>query len=359
MIRLVFLLISMGVGFYLPYTLFEDSLLAGAIGSGVGMVLSIIAILAEYRSNKLSANQLAHSLVGVILAVAVVRLLFIALRQLLDHELAVPPISGSAGALVNEGESIVMPVVNYISPILKMTEAGCLLVFSYIAGMIFYKKADEINLLGGSAVAADTKKKAVSGAPAKILDTSVIIDGRIADIAETKFLDGILLVPRFVLKELQLISDSSDRMKRQRGRRGLDVLKRLQHAENAMVQISETDYPDLREVDHKLIRMAKELGADVKVITNDFNLNKVAQIQNVDVLNINELANAIKPIVLPGEEMVVQVMKIGKDPKQGIAYLDDGTMVVVEGGHKKINKKLTVTVTSVLQTPAGRMIFAK
>lgn len=191
----------------------------------------------------------------------------------------------------------------------------------------------------------------------KILDTSVIIDGRIADICQTSFLEGTLIIPQFVLGELQHIADSSDVLKRNRGRRGLDVLNRIQKELPVKVEIYEGDFEDIQEVDSKLIKLAKVIEGIV--VTNDFNLNKVCDLQGVSVLNINDLANAVKPVVLPGEELVVQVIKDGKEQNQGIAYLDDGTMIVVEEGKNYIGKTIEVLITSVLQTSAGRMIFAK
>jgi uncharacterized protein YacL len=191
----------------------------------------------------------------------------------------------------------------------------------------------------------------------KILDTSVIIDGRIADIAETGFLDGIVVIPQFVLRELQLVADSADSMKRNRGRRGLDILQRIQKMPDLTVQILEDDFPQIRDVDMKLIELAKTYSC--KVVTNDFNLNKVAQLHGVDVLNINELANALKPIVLPGETMRVFILKEGKEYNQGVAYLDDGTMVVVDNAKRLISKTIDISVTSVLQTTAGKMIFGR
>ncbi len=191
----------------------------------------------------------------------------------------------------------------------------------------------------------------------KILDTSAIIDGRIVDICKTKFLEGIIIVSGFVLEELRHIADSPDQLKRNRGRRGLDILNKIQKEMDIPVEILETDYDDISEVDSKLVRLAKEING--KIITNDFNLNKVCELQGITVLNINELANSVKPIVLPGEEMTAQVIKDGKEPGQGVAYLDDGTMVVVEGGKRYIGETIEVLVTSVLQTAAGRMIFAR
>ena len=191
----------------------------------------------------------------------------------------------------------------------------------------------------------------------KILDTSVIIDGRIADICETGFLDGTLVIPQFVLKELQLVADSADSLKRNRGRRGLDILQKIQKMAGVDVMISDLDFPEVREVDLKLIELARTLQG--KIVTNDFNLNKVAQLRGVDVLNINELANSLKPVVLPGEIMKVFILKEGKEYNQGVAYLDDGTMVVVDNARKMIGKTIDVVVTSVLQTTAGKMIFGR
>ncbi len=191
----------------------------------------------------------------------------------------------------------------------------------------------------------------------KILDTSVIIDGRIADIVETGFLEGTLVIPQFVLRELQLVADSSDSLKRNRGRRGLDILQRIQKMTHLNVRIFEDDFPNVREVDMKLIELAKVYNC--KIVTNDFNLNKVAGLHGVEVLNINELANALKPIVLPGEIMRVFILKEGKEYNQGVAYLDDGTMVVVDNAKKMISRTIDIAVTSVLQTTAGKMIFGR
>jgi uncharacterized protein YacL len=203
----------------------------------------------------------------------------------------------------------------------------------------------------------DFFKEKSTGQIQKILDTSVIIDGRIADLSTTAFLDGQLIVPQFILKELQLVADSPDGIKRQRGRRGLDVLSQLQKSSQVSVVISEADFPEIKEVDTKLIELAKHL--DAKIITNDFNLNKVAQLQGITVLNINELANALKPVVLPGESIRVFILKEGKEKDQGVAYLDDGTMVVVDNSRKLIGQTVDVTVTSVLQTTVGKMIFGR
>ena len=191
----------------------------------------------------------------------------------------------------------------------------------------------------------------------KLLDTNVIIDGRIADICNTGFLEGTILIPVFVLEELQYIADSSDTLRRVRGRRGLDILQKIREDSRLEVEIMNIDFEDVQGVDSKLVRLAQKLGG--KIITNDFNLNKVAQLRGVDVLNINELSNAVKPVVIPGETMRVQVVKDGKEPGQGVAYLDDGTMIVIENGHRYLSRTISVEVTSALQTSAGRMIFAK
>src|SRR5262245_48903862 len=191
----------------------------------------------------------------------------------------------------------------------------------------------------------------------KILDTSVIIDGRIADVCETGFVDGTLVIPQFVLKELQLVADSADSLKRNRGRRGLDILQKIQKMSGVEVIVSDLDFPDIREVDLKLIELARSMQG--KIVTNDFNLNKVAQLRGVEVLNVNELANSLKPVVLPGEIMKVFILKEGKEYNQGVAYLDDGTMVVVDNARKMISKTIDIVVTSVLQTTAGKMIFGR
>jgi len=237
---------------------------------------------------------------------------------------------------------------------LQFTQIGLLLLLTYLGIAVGSAKGELINLAAlGGIFGADSN----TAQPYKILDTSVIIDGRIADIAESGFLDGVLVIPQFVLRELQLVADSSDSMKRNRGRRGLDVLQQIQKMPHANVRIVEDDFPQVREVDLKLIELAKLYQA--KIVTNDFNLNKIAQLRGVDVLNINELANALKPIVLPGEGMRVFILKEGKEYNQGVAYLDDGTMVVVDNAKRMISKTVDITVTSVLQTTAGKMIFGK
>nr|WP_237497344.1 MULTISPECIES: PIN/TRAM domain-containing protein [Lysinibacillus] len=256
-------------------------------------------------------------------------------------------------------DSVPFPVISEVLPIILS------FVLGYLGFRLGFRKRDELIQLF-TLRSTNTKKKAAEGAEAqevrgsyKLLDTSVIIDGRIADISETGFIEGILVVPQFVLTELQHIADSSDTLKRTRGRRGLDILKKLQDERKTKVEITDEDFEDVQEVDLKLVRLAKKMGNDTCIVTNDFNLNKVCELHHVKVLNINDLANAVKPVVIPGEDMQVVVIKDGKEHNQGVAYLDDGTMIVVEGGRSYIGQAITVTVTSVLQTSAGRMIFAK
>jgi uncharacterized protein YacL len=250
--------------------------------------------------------------------------------------------------------------IKYVGPYLSLTGS---LFLGYV-GLIFgVKKRDEMlsfffALMRFTGKDKDkTSKAGGNKTPCKILDTSVIIDGRISDICRTGFLEGTLIIPNFVLEELRHIADSSDLLKRNRGRRGLDILNKLRQEFDMMIEIVDKDYEDVTEVDSKLVRLAQEMKGFI--ITNDFNLNKVAQLQGVKVLNINELANAVKPVVLPGEEMIVRVIKDGKEMNQGIGYLDDGTMIVVENGKKYMGQVIGVVVTSVLQTAAGRMIFAR
>lgn len=253
-------------------------------------------------------------------------------------------------------QAIEIRVVSQVIPIFLS------ILLAYLGFQVGFKRRDEfLNLL---TIPKKEKKKAPqtedvgSEMPKpKILDTSVIIDGRIADICQTSFLEGTIIIPQFVLEELQHIADSSDALKRNRGRRGLDVLNRIQKELPINVEIYEGDFEEIQEVDSKLVKLAKVMNGIV--VTNDFNLNKVCEFQKVPVLNINDLANAVKPIVLPGEELMVQVIKDGKEQNQGVAYLDDGTMIVVEEGKSYIGKTIEVVITSVLQTSAGRMIFAK
>jgi len=228
-----------------------------------------------------------------------------------------------------------------------------ILVFCYLGMIIAMRGKDEFNLIVPYVkfVRQDEREDII------LLDTSVIIDGRIADILQTKFIEGRIVIPRFVLRELQQIADSGDSLKRNRGRRGLDILNKIQKDSHLNVRINEEDFPDIKDVDAKLVKLGQLVGG--RVVTNDFNLNKIAELQGVTVLNVNELANALRPVVLPGEIMEVRISKEGKEYNQGVGYLDDGTMVVVDNTRQMIGQVIKVAVTSVLQTSAGRMIFAK
>jgi len=268
-------------------------------------------------------------------------------------------IGAAFGALLGiVGAYLVSLILSHAFPTnsstLSFLEILLLMWMGYVGLMVGASKGEMLNLgaLGGL-----FGGEQVSSQSFKILDTSVIIDGRIADIVETGFLDGTLIIPQFVLRELQLVADSADSLKRNRGRRGLDILQRIQKMTQLNVQILEDDFPAVPEVDMKLIELGKVYNC--KIVTNDFNLNKVAQLHGVQVLNINELANALKPIVLPGEIMRVFILKEGKEYNQGVAYLDDGTMVVVDNAKKMISRTIDIAVTSVLQTTAGKMIFGR
>ena len=259
---------------------------------------------------------------------------------------------------------ITIPLEKINIKIISQVSFFVTILLGYIGFQVGFRRREEFtNLLGKkekkkqSADTVDNADESGYKPIPKILDTSVIIDGRIADICQTNFLEGPVVIPQFVLGELQHIADSSDALKRNRGRRGLDILNRIQKELPIKVEIYEGDFEEIPEVDSKLIKLAKVI--DGIVVTNDFNLNKVCDFQGVRVLNINDLANAVKPVVLPGEELQVQVIKDGKEQNQGVAYLDDGTMIVVEEGRDYIGKTIEVLITSVLQTSAGRMIFAK
>jgi uncharacterized protein YacL len=233
-------------------------------------------------------------------------------------------------------------------------EIAALFAFGYLGLVLGSRQGGELHVDGMEAFFG---KNPVPGESLKLLDTSVLIDGRIADICDAQFMEGVLGVPQFVLHELQMVADSSDSLKRQRGRRGLEVLQRIQKMPQVEVRILEEDFPQAGDVDHKLVELARRMGA--KIVTNDFNLNKVATVQGFSVLNVNQLAHALKPAVLPGEPMRVLILREGKEPNQGVAYLDDGTMVVVDGARRMINKSVDVIVTSVHQTTAGKMIFGR
>ena len=290
------------------------------------------------------------------------------LEERLIHTPLVDLLSGVVGMILGLVVAFfITPALRYIPAVGVLIQFFASILLAYLGFSIFFSRREEILSLIPSmrrgARGERTTKGQLSNTPtqrmgeAKLLDTSVIIDGRIADIVETGFLDGTIVIPSFVLEELQHIADSSDVLKRNRGRRGLDILNRIQKELKVKVQVMEIDFEEISEVDSKLVKLAKQMNG--KVVTNDYNLNKVCELQGVSVLNINDLANAVKPVVLPGEEISVQVIKDGKEYNQGIGYLDDGTMIVIEGGREFIGTRLDVLVTSVLQTSAGRMIFAK
>jgi len=295
------------------------------LGLTGGLLLAALTLLLEKGLKKIPLKNLLGSFIGLILGIIVANLLSnVFFSNLYNHQ-------------------------QTILSVLSLLYGVC----GYIGLRIGFKKGEELHLPGWKPFS----KTASQSENSKILDTSVIIDGRIADITETGFIEGALIIPQFVLNELQHIADSSDSIKRTRGKRGLEVLHHIQKQANVDVRIVDTDYPAVKEVDSKLIELAKEVRG--KIITNDSNLNKVAQLQGIEVLNINELANSIKPVVLPGEEINVKILKEGKEMGQGVAYLDDGTMIVVDNGRRQMGKTIDVIVTSVLQTPAGRMIFAR
>jgi uncharacterized protein YacL len=314
-------------------------------------VLIIIAASAQLHPFGLSRffSALMGAFVGVFFIFFEMRLEKASLKRLIGA--AAGSIFGILGALMI---SHLLSLTSLDKGSLSFLQVMLLLLMAYAGLVLGANKGDLLNLsaLGGLFAAEAKPRKNF-----KVLDTSVIIDGRVADVCETGFIDGTLMVPQFVLRELQLVADSSDQLKRNRGRRGLDILQRIQKMGTVHVQIVEEDFPQMREVDMKLIELAKQFEA--KIVTNDFNLNKVAQLQGVPVLNINELANALKAVVLPGEAMRVFILKEGKEYNQGVAYLDDGTMVVVDNAKKMISKTIDIAVTSVLQTTAGKMIFGK
>src|SRR5258707_7911720 len=319
----------------------------------IRLIFTLFVATTCYLIRPFGANQRLDAVIGALLGVAIVvfewRLRLMSLKRLIGA--VIGSILGIFGAYL-----FALVIRNSLadSPLRSFLQIMVMLLMAYVGLIVGANKGDLLNLsaLGGIFGGEKQLKKSY-----KILDTSVIIDGRIADIAETGFLDGIVVTPQFVLRELQLVADSGDSLKRNRGRRGLDILQRLQKVASVQIQIVEDDFPGVREVDLKLIELAKLYEG--KIITNDFNLNKVAQLQGVQVLNINELANSLKPIVLPGETMKVFILKEGKEYNQGVAYLDDGTMVVVDNARKMIGKTIDVSVTSVLQTTAGKMIFGK
>jgi uncharacterized protein YacL len=321
LIRLLFVALLAAVCYFLhPF-----GIQTGWMSAVVGAAAAGAVIVFELRVRALSLRRLIGAVAGSVLGIFGAALFCLVLRS------ALPP--GNASTAV---------------------QIFVLLLMTYVGLTVGTSKGDQLNPLSLGTVLAGEHSTRPN---AKVLDTSVIIDGRIADIAEAGFVDGTIVVPEFVLRELQTVADSTDSSKRQRGRRGLDMLQRMQSNAALQVQIVPDDFPSIREVDLKLLELAKKWEA--KVVTNDFNLNKVAHLHHVDVLNINDLANALKPVVLPGEKMTVLILKEGKEFNQGVGYLDDGTMVVVDHARKLIGKMVEISVTSVLQTASGKMIFGK
>jgi len=318
--RLIFAVVCTGAGFHFrPFGLSEQH---GAIA---GFLFAMSVILFELRLRKISLRRLIGAAVGSILGILGAYLI-----SLIFTHTTIPESTRSFFSL------------------------GIFVLMTYIGLVLGANKGDMLNLQAFGGVFGTERSMRHS---VKLLDTSVIIDGRVADIAEAQFLDGTIIIPQFVLRELQLVADSADPLKRQRGRRGLEVLQRIQKMPHLEVQIAEDDFAQIAEVDMKLIELAKRY--DAKVVTNDFNLNKVATLQGIEIMNVNLLANALKPVVLPGEAMRVFILREGKEYNQGVAYLDDGTMVVVDGARKMINKTVDISVTSVHQTTAGKMIFGR
>ncbi len=319
----------------------------------VRAIFGIACVSACYHFHPFGLSPVAAAVMGLVFSLAVflfeIRLRRASLRRLIGA------VTGSTlGILGAYLMGLVLARTSIPEGSRSFLGVALLLVMTYIGLAIGANKGAMLNLqaLGG----LFGSEKSTKGQP-KVFDTSVIIDGRVADVCEAHFLEGVLILPQFVLHELQMIADSSDSLKRQRGRRGLEVLQRIQKIPHLDVEITDEDFPQVPEVDMKLIELAKR--HDAKIVTNDYNLNKVATLQGIDVLNVNQLANALKPVVLPGETMRVFILREGKEYNQGVAYLDDGTMVVVDGGRKAINKTVDISVTSVHQTTAGKMIFGR
>lgn len=316
-------------------------------------IFAVFCTVAGFHFRPFGLSRQYAAVAGLIFAIGVIlfelRLRKASLRRLIGA--AAGSILGILGAYLT---SLILEHTTIPDSTRSFFSLAIFLVMAYIGLVLGANKGDMLNLqaLGGLFGTERSTKHSF-----KVLDTSVIIDGRVADIAEALFLDGTVIIPQFVLRELQLVADSADPLKRQRGRRGLEVLQRIQKMPHLDVQIAEDDFPQIADVDMKLIELAKRYNA--KVVTNDFNLNKVATLQGIEIMNVNLLANALKPVVLPGETMRVFILREGKEYNQGVAYLDDGTMVVVDGARKMINKTIDISVTSVHQTTAGKMIFGR
>ena len=299
--------------------------LRGLPSASVGFLIALVVLLVELRLHRAALSGLLGGAFGAVLGVFAALLVTLVVSRTDEPE-----------------------------PTKSFLEFAALFAFGYLGLVLGSGRGRELRV---DAMEEFFGKKTAPSGSVKLLDTSALIDGRIADICEAQFLEGVLGVPQFVLRELQMVADSSDSLKRQRGRRGLEVLQRIQKMPQVEVRILEEDFPQAGDVDHKLVELARGMGA--KIVTNDFNLNKVATVQGFSVLNVNQLAQALKPAVLPGEPMRVLILREGKEPNQGVAYLDDGTMVVVDGARRMINKSVDVVVTSVHQTTAGKMIFGR
>ncbi|MGB0909687.1 MAG: PIN/TRAM domain-containing protein [Nitrospirales bacterium] len=330
-LRTIFLVVGMASGAGLGLSVGEGQPLYLLLGAGIGALISGAMIVLEQRLGDVPISLTVWGALGLGLG------------------LLVSGVFVQLAGLMLEGASIFAHVGGLIA-LLTLPYLGL------IIGMRFGKEGAAMVAVEGQDH-TETQESNEADFTLKLLDTSVIIDGRISDLCDTGFIEGTLVVPQFILLELQHISDSSDGLKRARGRRGLDILNAMQKMANIKINIVEDDFPHVKEVDTKLVELAKKI--DAKILTNDLNLNKVARLQGVNVLNINELCNALKPVVLPGETLKVFVLKEGKEAGQGIAYLDDGTMVVVDHAKRAIGKNVDVLVTSVLQTSAGRMIFTR
>lgn len=324
-IRALFVLISTIIGYQLGSQFQSSDAGFAFVGAGIGAAIAFVIILIEQGLGKVSLRGLSAAVFGLILALIISKFLTDAINLVPDLD------AGIASSI----KLVLVLIVSYLGMVFAMRGRDEFnLVIPYVK---FDRQDQKDNVL--------------------ILDTSVIIDGRILDICQTKFLEGRFVIPRFVLKELQQVADSSDALKRSRGRRGLDILNKLKKIPAITVRIQEEDFPDLLSVDEKLVKLAKVM--DGKVLTNDFNLNKIAEFQGVTILNINELAGALRPVVLPHETLEVRLVKEGKESNQAIGYLEDGTMVVVDNARRFLGNTEKVMVTSVLQTAAGRMIFAR
>ena len=323
-IRFFFIILSMIIGFQIGSFIQIGGLDFSSLGAIIGLVAAVSIIVFEFMMRRVSVRGLSSAVFGLIFGLIMAKLV-----------------------------SDTLSLVKLDATVLYSLKVVLTLIFCYLGMIVAIRGKDEFNIIVPYVKFSrqDQKDELV------ILDTSVIIDGRIADISNIRFLEGKFVVPRFVLKELQQIADSGDSLKRARGRRGLDILGKLQKNPNIDIKIHNEDFHDIKEVDAKIVKLAKVLGA--KIFTNDFNLNKIAEIQGVKVLNVNELANALRPVVLPGETLDIRLIKEGKEYNQGVGYLEDGTMVVVDNGRRLIGQNVRVTVGSVLQTAAGRMIFGK